>query len=219
MVVISCVLPTSAYSYTDEQIKLLASWQLSTDRTLTISIMNSNLVSQDKIDAIKDAVLSEATIKVDGSLVHPGQVGSTSTYYEGWKGALESISVGDSKFYIPTKFLFIDSSSGAADITIELTDMDSPDGYSGYTKPTLDGNHILKTHVTIYKIDKYSTDRLGAIVRHEFGHALGLGHSTDSEDLMYYIISTDYPYISGCDVNAIHSLYDGKESSHVVCEK
>lgn len=192
-------------------------WQLSDGSELTISIVNSKLVSQDKIAAIKDAILSEATIKSDDPQLSDGLIGSTHSYFKGWKGALESASA--SKFYIPTKFVFIESSRGPADITIELTSLESSDGYSGYTKPIVVGDHILQTDITIYKADQYSADRLESIVRHEFGHALGLGHSTDSEDLMYPLIDTDYPYVSQCDIEAIHSLYDGKDSGKVVCDK
>ncbi|MGH2612324.1 MAG: hypothetical protein ACRDFB_04675, partial [Rhabdochlamydiaceae bacterium] len=148
-------------------------WQLSSDRALTISIIDSSLVSQDKIDAIKSAILSEATMQIDDSLVHVGPVGSTSTYYEGWKGALESVSSSDSKFYIPTKFQFMDSPSGTADIVIELTTVDSPDGYSGYTKSAMAGDQILQSTITIYGVNHMTPQRLGDVVRHEFGHALG----------------------------------------------
>lgn len=55
------------------------------------------------------------------------------------------------------------------------------------------------------------------MIRHEFGHAIGLAHSTDDNDLMHAIIKTDYPYVSPCDVDAIQELYDGKEQSSVVC--
>ena len=58
-----------------------------------------------------------------------------------------------------------------------------------------------------------------AIVRHEFGHAMGLAHSTAPEDLMHATIETDYPYVSPCDINAVTALYDGSDSSQVICTK
>ena len=95
------------------------------------------------------------------------------------------------------------------------------DGYSGYTKSIVDDaqNQILKSEITIYEVDKLSKAQFETILRHELGHALGLAHSTATEDLMYPTITTDYPYISDCDVDAIVWLYDGGESSKVVCEK
>jgi len=59
---------------------------------------------------------------------------------------------------------------------------------------------------------------LETIVRHELGHALGLAHSTATEDLMYPIIKTNFPYISECDVSAMEKLYDGANTSEVICE-
>ena len=59
---------------------------------------------------------------------------------------------------------------------------------------------------------------LETVTRHELGHALGLAHSTDPEDLMYPIIETNFPYASECDVDAMISLYDGGNTSEVVCE-
>jgi len=50
------------------------------------------------------------------------------------------------------------------------------------------------------------------------GHALGLAHSTATEDLMFPTIETDYPYISSCDIDAIILLYDGGKKSEVTCE-
>ena len=33
------------------------------------------------------------------------------------------------------------------------------------------------------------------------------------------VILTDFPYISECNVDVMTSLYDGNESSQVICEK
>ena len=52
---------------------------------------------------------------------------------------------------------------------------------------------------------------------HEFGHALGLAHSTAPEDLMYPTIETNFPYISECDIDAMKALYDGGNTSEVIC--
>ncbi|HZS73386.1 MAG TPA: matrixin family metalloprotease, partial [Candidatus Nitrosotalea sp.] len=120
-------------------------------------------------------------------------------------------------FHIPTKFNIIQSPTEEGDITIVLSTLESPDGYSGYTKSITDGEETLKSTITIYNVGDMSAERLGAVVRHEFGHALGLGHATDQEDLMHYVIQTDFPFVSDCDINAVKDLYDGKELSDIPC--
>ena len=62
-------------------------------------------------------------------------------------------------------------------------------------------------------------ENLVAITRHEFGHAIGLGHSTLYGDLMYPDINIKSAFISECNVKALIALYDGKGLSQVVCEK
>ncbi|MBI4130956.1 MAG: matrixin family metalloprotease [Nitrosarchaeum sp.] len=94
---------------------------------------------------------------------------------------------------------------------IILTNLSNSDGYSAYTNSIVDEvNHqILKSTITIYNIDKISLEDLKTLVRHELGHGFGLAHSTATEDLMAPVITTDYPYISECDLDAIHHLYNG----------
>ena len=188
------------------------------------SMINVNLIDgekyPDKAEIVRTVLLSEKVIEVDNSLLHKGLKGTSSTYYVGWTGALASASKKPTEFYIPSKFNLIESSKGEGDITIRLTSQSNGDGYSGYTKSIADDaqNQILKSEITIYEVDKLSKAQFETILRHEFGHALGLAHSTATEDLMYPTITTDYPYISSCDIDAIVLLYDGGKKSEVTCE-
>ena len=194
-------------------------WHLVTGQTLHIDIMNEAGLSPDRIFAVKDAIISTQTVTLDDSLLHKGPPGTSSIYYKGWEGALDAASASTEQFYIPQKFDLSDSPKGAGEILIKLTNDQNPDGLSGYTKSVADGNQILKTTITIYNADQLSANQLGAITRHEFGHAMGLAHSSAPEDLMHATIETDYPYISGCDVDAIKLLYNNGQKSEVVCQK
>jgi hypothetical protein len=192
-------------------------WHLVNDQPLIINILNANTVSKEKLDAIKSAILSEESVKIDNSLLDKGPVGTVSIYYKGWQGAILNMQNDKTKFHIPTRFNIIESPSEEGDITIVLSTLENPDGLSGYTKSITDGQETLKSAITIYNVSELSPERLGAIVRHEFGHALGLGHATDQEDLMHYVIETNFPFVSDCDINAVKDLYDGKEMSDVSC--
>ena len=82
-----------------------------------------------------------------------------------------------------------------------------------------DENQILKSSITIFNADNLSDSQLSTISRHEFGHAIGLAHSSAPEDLMYPTIETDFPFISDCNISAIIYLYDGNVDEEVICEK
>ncbi len=194
-------------------------WNISPDRILHIDIVNTANLPQDKIDAVKNAILSTKTINIDDSLLNKGPKGTSSVYYEGWEGALSQAYTPPTTSYVPQKFDISGSPSGMGDIVIVLTNDVNPDGLSGLTKSIADGNQILKSKITIYRASQLSANQLEAITRHEFGHAMGLAHSSATEDLMHATIQTEYPYISECDVDAIKKLYDGGKKSEVICQK
>ena len=195
------------------------SWRLLDGEQLIVNIVNSNIVSQDKIDAIKNVIVSEESVEIDDSLLNKGPAGSTSLYYKGWGGALKKVSEHNTEFYIPTTFFIVESHKGEGDVIITLSNHKDTDGYSGYTKSITDQNQILKSYITIYDVDNLTPEQIATITRHEFGHALGLAHSTATEDLMAPSISTPYPFVSECDIDALVALYNDQKSSKVVCEK
>ena len=193
------------------------SWRL-VGTTLNVNVLNSNVLSEDKIHKIKESILSETELEIDDSLSHKGPKGFSSKYYVGWAGALKEAQKQDTVYNIPTDFNVITSSGGEGDIIITLSNLRDSDGYSGYTKSIVEGNEILKSFITIYDVNNLTYEELGTIVRHEFGHAIGLGHSTAPEDLMAPNIDMTVPYISECNIDAIADLYNGIQGS-TVCEK
>lgn len=194
------------------------SWRL-TGTTLAVNILKSPRVTDHQLDVIHDAISSEKTVEFDDSIVHKGPKGTTSVYYQGWAGALKNAANENTKYQVPTDFDFINSSGGEGDIIITLSNIKDSDGYTGYTKSVTEENEILKSFITIYDISNLTDEQLATIVRHEFGHALGLGHSTATEDLMAPTIDMTIPYISECNVDAIVDLYNANEGRQTICEK
>lgn len=196
------------------------SWRLTEGDTLYVNIVDASKYPEEA-EMTKNTILSTEVFEIDDSLTDKGPKGSTSLYYSGWAGALEKSSQTPTTFYIPKKLEFVDSNTGAGDITIKFVSYRDGDGYAGFTKSIVDDNQnqILKSEITIYDIDNLSNEKLSTLIRHEFGHALGLAHSTAPDDLMAPIVTTKFPYISECDIDAIVSLYDVGKLSVVVCEK
>jgi len=193
------------------------SWRL-IGTSMNVNIVNPRGMDEYKIDVIIDAITSDESIDVDDSISHKGPKGTSSSYYNGWSGALKQVSDIETKFNIPTNFNVIKSYGGEADVIITLSNLKDSDGFTGYTKSIVDGNEIVKSFITIYDVSNLTNEELSTIVRHEFGHALGLGHSTAPEDLMAPTIDMTIPYISQCNIAAIEDLYNGIQGS-TVCEK
>ena len=183
-------------------------WKISNDSTLNINIINSASISERAIDIIKNTVMSTKTLEIDNSFLENVPNNSESTYYVGWKGALNSVE--STKNPIPRNFKITNSPNVYGDIIVILSNIKDRSGNSGYTKTVLEGEEIVKAFITIYEVDSLTKNELGTIMRHEFGHALGLGHATNSQDLMAPTIDMTYPFISQCNIMAISDLYNEK---------
>ena len=197
-----------------------AAWYTSPRQTLHVTIVNSNLISDEKLQAIKNAISSSKL-----ALIQTPQDGQSSVdnsvYYDGWKGALESLVQQNPSIRIPTDFEISQSDKAVGDIIIILSTDSETDGSLGFTKAIADPeqHQLLKSFITIFDVTNLSDWELEDIVRHEFGHALGLGHSSNSKDLMYYQFHADNAYISKCDLDALTSLYEGRGPVSFTCTR
>lgn len=191
-------------------------WNIQSDAPLTVDIKNSVNINNQKIQDIKNAIMSTDRSTADSSLLYNTQSGMKSEYFRGWQGAVETIST-NTKHSIPEKFNFIQSNNGEGDIVVTLSTIKSDDGYFGVTRTIVNGNQILKVFITIYDSDKLTDNQLESIIRHEFGHALGLPHTDNSEDLMQESIVTSHSYITECDINALQKLYNDVQPSGNFC--
>ena len=82
---------------------------------------------------------------------------------------------------------------------------------AGYTNYSWNGPYLNHATITILSTVPGSTVQASdkyvyMVALHEIGHALGLPHSKNSNDVMYYLYSTQL-LISPNDVNAFKALY------------
>ncbi|TBR24904.1 MAG: matrixin family metalloprotease [Candidatus Nitrosotenuis sp.] len=200
-----------------DKISTGVTWHVPKDEQLQVTIINSPWLSDERINAIKGAIVSEKSIILENSFVNKYPPNEKSVFYEGWEGALKSISE-KTEYPIPANFLVTTSEKSIGDIIILSTAREADNTY-GFTRSIADeeSNQMLKSFITIYNADNLNQVELAAIVRHEFGHALVMVHSTDSEDLTYPIFHFTHAVISECDLDAMISLYNGAMSTEVVC--
>lgn len=197
------------YDLKGDQVYGTQKWNKPVGQPLRVHVQNIAGLQDEKIHLVKDAISSKEIIQVDDALTHKAPSGEKSTFYLGWATVLEN------DLHIPISF--VDSTSDA-DITIAMIRTKNMDGYSGWTESTTKNDEILQSHITIFNANNISNRDLSTITRHEFGHALGLGHSTDPDDLMSPTITTMIPYISECDYAALVSHYKLGSNAYT-CEK
>ncbi|MEM4296956.1 MAG: matrixin family metalloprotease [Nitrososphaerota archaeon] len=195
-------LTTVSVQATTSSIDLIGRWN--TSKTLTFKIVAKGGVPQSTVDAALDVITSTA----NGAQ----PVGDSRFGYWGVKGALDAvgggISVGD-----------IVTDKTKADITVELKNgAGSVLGQAFLKRDRVNSfiivGCIVRMGGNLVFGSPQEVEFFKTVLRHELMHCLGLGHASDSNDLMYGTLNYYPKLISEClDVEALKALYVSGVSS------
>ena len=95
------------------------SWRVPNDRAINVAIFNAGEYPE-KINLLKEAIISENFTEIPDE--RPGK-DAVFVYYDGWKGAIQSINVDDTKIDVPQNFDFIESDIYEGDISVTLSSL------------------------------------------------------------------------------------------------
>ncbi|MGY5148150.1 MAG: matrixin family metalloprotease [Candidatus Nitrosopumilus sp. bin_7KS] len=191
---IAIFIPIEIWAEDSEQWNELRRWDNIQENKIPVLIVRDAKVSETQVDIVEDAINSKK-IKNSGRQLFLG-------WNEGIKEISKSFGVKVPSLEIQYKLERTES------IIIHLSEKTNSEGYNGYTNLFYDANgNITKALVTIYNTDELNKIQLESIIRHELGHALGLGHTNVENDLMQPTINMNFNVISLLDLQALASIY------------
>jgi len=157
---------------------------------------------------VRDAKVSVKQVDIVEYIINAKEVNSKRTLFLGWNEGIKKVS---ESFGVEVPTLQVQYTLNSTEaIIIHLMDKTSNEGYDGYTNLFYDQNgKIQKAFIRIYNVDELNNIQLKIIIRHELGHALGLGHTNSKNDLMQSIINMNYNAISMLDLKALAHIYYG----------
>jgi len=169
-----------------------------------------NEVKDNKIPVLilRDAKVSEKQVDIAEYVINAKEVNSRRTLFLGWNEGIKEVS---KSFGVEIPTLQVQYTLNTTEaIIIHLMDKVSNEGYDGYTNLFYGQNgKIQKAFIKIYNVDELNNIQLKIIIRHELGHALGLGHTNSKNDLMQSVIDMNYNAISLLDLKALAHIYEG----------
>ena len=188
-------IPQDALSQTDRPIPTYLPLKITKNGTIYVTIHSDSSIPKQNVNAVIDGLMSERSFTQNGKL-----------YFKGWEGALIDAAKHHGSDVHPLN-IKIANSDNNPDVIVILTSSQSDQGYSGLTTFITEHNMIKNSHITIYEANDLTAAQTSAVIRHEFGHALGLGHSNITSDLMYPSFTIASAFISGLDEMSIEYLY------------
>lgn len=167
-------------------------WGFGSEKIIYVLINSESEISENKKAIINDVIMSDKVVMMD-----------YQKYFKGWQGALEQIPYSDKN---PIKLVFTDEENRTNIISINLKDESSE--FDGFTKFELNKNKIVRSDITISNFKNLNDMEFEKILRHEFGHGLGLAHSENINDIMAPILDQVNPYITYDNISTLSLLYD-----------
>jgi len=157
--------------------------------TINVVIESDFDVSSDTIGVIKSVI--DSPIKQNNQ-------------FFGWNNAISFIS---DQMGTDIPQLNIVDDKKQSQIMVFLTQNPGPKNTDGFTKYKTNDSSIERVFVILYDVDSLEKSELEMIARHELGHAIGLGHTTNPFDMMYPVIDVQYSLISMFDLEALSQIY------------
>ena len=188
-------LPQNALSQIEKPIPIYLPLKTTENDTIYVTIHSDSSIPKQNVNAVIDGLMSERSFTQNGKL-----------YFKGWEGALIDAAKHHGSDIHPLR-IKIANLHNNPDVIVILTSSQSDQGYSGLTTFTTEHNMIKNAHITIYEANDLTAAQTSAVIRHEFGHALGLGHSNITSDLMYPSFTIASAFISALDEMSIEYLY------------
>ena len=166
----------------------LNSYGLWDKQVLTYSIDSSDILYARKIFLVENTLSGTGSVITDKHL--------------SWNEALDlANSINPS---VPDRFVKVDSN---ADIVVILSNS-SKGNTGGSTQNAVNKfDFILSSRVIIYNTDILDDVQLESIIRHEFGHVLGLDHNTNKNDLMNKDLELKGLLIGQSNIDDLAELY------------
>ena len=178
-------------AFAEEMTKAYLPWSLDSQKTIYVLINSESEITENKKAIINAVIMSEKSIRFYGH-----------HHFEGWQGALNQINYTDN---LPVKLVFTDNEKSENIILINLKDESSE--FDGFTTYDLNQNKITKSYVAIYNSKNLTDEDFEKILRHEFGHSLGLAHSQNINDIMCKTLPLSNAYISNENISTLSFLF------------